>query len=224
MSHQNHIETSFFYISIHVLWNSPIYRRLLNLLSTCRIAQYTHSCILMSVPECLEKQPDWISIFTCRSTFLFCVVISKSGFTLVLSVEIRFRNSFLVSLDLIWTDSDDCVTSTWFRCEYPSNLFDPVAVYLLSDWWLWNFDKWFRAILFHFYKFQFAGPILDSYPLMGSPTPMLLMLVAYWLFVAIAPRIMKNRKPINVNECMIAYNLYQVIFSSWLILVVSLKI
>jgi hypothetical protein len=67
-----------------------------------------------------------------------------------------------------------------------------------------------------------VGPILDNYPLMKTPLPTLSILLCYWVFVFYAgPRFMKNRKAFDLNKAIIAYNLYQILFSSWLLLSVS---
>jgi hypothetical protein len=64
-----------------------------------------------------------------------------------------------------------------------------------------------------------ASPILDSYPLMRNPGPTLLILLCYWIFVFYAgPKLMKDRKPFELNRIITVYNLYQVIFSSWLLI------
>jgi hypothetical protein len=44
------------------------------------------------------------------------------------------------------------------------------------------------------------------------------ILIAYWLFIfKIGPSFMKNRKPFEIKDIILVYNLYQVLFSSWLI-------
>lgn len=58
--------------------------------------------------------------------------------------------------------------------------------------------------------------------LMSSPLPTALICAAYVFTVKYAgPRMMANRKPMELRNVLIAYNLFQVIFSSWLFYEVS---
>ncbi|VVC25765.1 Hypothetical protein CINCED_3A017549 [Cinara cedri] len=53
--------------------------------------------------------------------------------------------------------------------------------------------------------------------LMSSPLPTALICATYVFTVKVAgPRLMANRKPMELRNILIAYNLFQVIFSSWL--------
>lgn len=59
--------------------------------------------------------------------------------------------------------------------------------------------------------------MVDSWLLMGSPVPLLIILGTYLYFVLkLGPALMAHRKPINLQGVMIAYNFYQVLFSVWL--------
>jgi GNS1/SUR4 family len=52
---------------------------------------------------------------------------------------------------------------------------------------------------------------VESWPLMGSPAPLLLTFATYLLFVlSVGPRYMKDRKPMNLNFFTRGYNIFQV--------------
>lgn len=58
---------------------------------------------------------------------------------------------------------------------------------------------------------------IDNWLLMSSPLPLLTLVGAYLTFVLkIGPAFMANRKPFNLQKLMVAYNAFQVIFSTWL--------
>ncbi|KAK7870541.1 hypothetical protein R5R35_002940 [Gryllus longicercus] len=60
-------------------------------------------------------------------------------------------------------------------------------------------------------------PQVDSWLFMSSPIPVLGILAFYLYFVLkLGPAIMKDRKPLNLQGVLVAYNAYQVIFSAWL--------
>lgn len=60
-------------------------------------------------------------------------------------------------------------------------------------------------------------PIVDSWPLMRSPVPMLILLGLYLYFVLkLGPQLMQNRPAFDLTKLLIAYNAYQVAFSLWL--------
>ncbi|KAF6198207.1 hypothetical protein GE061_007954 [Apolygus lucorum] len=62
-----------------------------------------------------------------------------------------------------------------------------------------------------------ADAIVDSWFLMSSPTPILSLLLFYLYFVlSLGPKLMESRKPFDLKYTMVLYNLYQVVFSSWL--------
>lgn len=57
---------------------------------------------------------------------------------------------------------------------------------------------------------------------MSSPFPTLAICLTYAYFVkVIGPKIMENRKPYQLRQVLIWYNLFQVIYSSWLFYEVS---
>ncbi|XP_055543953.1 elongation of very long chain fatty acids protein AAEL008004 [Wyeomyia smithii] len=60
-----------------------------------------------------------------------------------------------------------------------------------------------------------ADPIIDHWPLMGSPTPVLIIAGCYLLFVLhLGPRWMQQRKPLELKAALIAYNAAQVVCST----------
>ncbi|KAK0075524.1 hypothetical protein PV325_006782, partial [Microctonus aethiopoides] len=62
-----------------------------------------------------------------------------------------------------------------------------------------------------------SDPRVNSWPLMNSPLPTTLICIIYVYFVKIiGPKLMMNRKPFNLRYTMIYYNLFQVLFSTWL--------
>ncbi|XP_015375368.1 PREDICTED: elongation of very long chain fatty acids protein AAEL008004-like isoform X1 [Diuraphis noxia] len=64
---------------------------------------------------------------------------------------------------------------------------------------------------------NYGDPRTKDWFLMSSPLPTALICATYVFVVKIAgPRLMANRKPMELRNILIAYNLFQVIFSSWL--------
>ncbi|KAG8132268.1 hypothetical protein E2320_010129 [Naja naja] len=72
-----------------------------------------------------------------------------------------------------------------------------------------------------------ADPRIASYPLMDSPWPLMGILLGYAYFVlSLGPRLMANRKPLNLKKFMILYNsflmalsiyiVYEFLMSGWL--------
>lgn len=58
---------------------------------------------------------------------------------------------------------------------------------------------------------------VDSWPLMGSPIPLLCITSTYLLYVLkFGPKMMEKRPAYQLNTLMIAYNAFQVVFSLWL--------
>ncbi|KYN23394.1 Elongation of very long chain fatty acids protein 7 [Trachymyrmex cornetzi] len=65
--------------------------------------------------------------------------------------------------------------------------------------------------------------MVDTWPLMESPGPMLCIVGAYLLFVLkVGPKMMEKRPAFELNAVMIGYNAFQVLFSIWLTTLVSL--
>ncbi|XP_020287680.1 elongation of very long chain fatty acids protein AAEL008004-like [Pseudomyrmex gracilis] len=60
-------------------------------------------------------------------------------------------------------------------------------------------------------------PTVDTWPLMGSPSPMLCIVGIYLIFVLKAgPKMMEKRPAFQLNNILIIYNAFQVLFSIWL--------
>lgn len=67
-----------------------------------------------------------------------------------------------------------------------------------------------------------SDPRTAKWPLMSSPFPTLVICLSYIYFVKVlGPRLMENRKPMELRKVLIYYNLLQVSFSIWLFLEVS---
>lgn len=65
-------------------------------------------------------------------------------------------------------------------------------------------------------------PRTNNWPLISSPVPGLTILAAYLYFVlSWGPRYMANRKPYKLENMLIAYNLIQVIVSTYIFYEVS---
>lgn len=65
------------------------------------------------------------------------------------------------------------------------------------------------------------SPMVDEWPLMKSPLPIFGILAAYLYFVLRAgPRMMQNRKPMDLKWILILYNGIQVVYSIWLCIMV----
>ncbi|XP_063532517.1 very long chain fatty acid elongase 7 [Cydia strobilella] len=62
-----------------------------------------------------------------------------------------------------------------------------------------------------------SDPRVKDWPLMSSPLPTLAICLTYVFVVKVAgPKIMENRKPYELKQVLIWYNLFQVLFSIWL--------
>ncbi|CAL8108644.1 unnamed protein product [Orchesella dallaii] len=60
-------------------------------------------------------------------------------------------------------------------------------------------------------------PRVDSYPLMESPFPTLLICLTYVFIVKkLGPAFMRNREPFQLRKTIVIYNGIQVLFSTWL--------
>ncbi|XP_034945966.1 elongation of very long chain fatty acids protein AAEL008004 [Chelonus insularis] len=65
-------------------------------------------------------------------------------------------------------------------------------------------------------------PMVDSWFLMSSPGPVLTILAGYLLFVLkVGPKLMESRPPFQLKTVLILYNGFQVLFSIWLVSLVS---
>ncbi|KAL6433261.1 hypothetical protein ACFW04_006453 [Cataglyphis niger] len=65
-------------------------------------------------------------------------------------------------------------------------------------------------------------PLVDTWPLMGSPGPLICIIGIYLTFVLKAgPKMMEKRSAFQLNTVMIVYNAFQVLFSIWLTYLLS---
>ncbi|CAH0388611.1 unnamed protein product [Bemisia tabaci] len=70
---------------------------------------------------------------------------------------------------------------------------------------------------FHEVFNKYGDPRTSNWFLMSSPVPTFLVCISYvYLVKVLGPRLMANRKPMQLRKLLIAYNLFQVVFSSWL--------
>uniref|UniRef100_A0A672L7D1 Elongation of very long chain fatty acids protein n=1 Tax=Sinocyclocheilus grahami TaxID=75366 RepID=A0A672L7D1_SINGR len=74
------------------------------------------------------------------------------------------------------------------------------------------------------YNIWLKYPRLKDYLLMGSPVSMSAILLAYLFFALYAgPKFMANRKPFQLKEAMIIYNLSLVGLSAYIVYEVSVR-
>jgi elongation of very long chain fatty acids protein 7 len=72
---------------------------------------------------------------------------------------------------------------------------------------------------------QILDPRVNDWFLMSSPFPTMCICLTYAYTVkVIGPRLMENRKPFDLKYTLILYNLFQVIFSTYLFYEVSYQI
>jgi hypothetical protein len=63
----------------------------------------------------------------------------------------------------------------------------------------------------------FADPRVKDWLLMSSPFPTIAISLSYVYCVKVlGPRMMANRKPMNLQRVLIFYNIFQVLFNAWL--------
>lgn len=64
-------------------------------------------------------------------------------------------------------------------------------------------------------------PEVDTWLLMSSPTPVLMIVAVYLMFVLkLGPKIMEKRPAYELKTILILYNASQVLFSIWLTVIV----
>jgi len=79
--------------------------------------------------------------------------------------------------------------------------------YLLNDVYYWYRDLMDNR----------SDPRVKDWPLMSSPFPTMAMCVFYAYFSkSLAPKLMANRKPMDLRQILVIYNLFQTIFSAWI--------
>ncbi|XP_011865612.1 PREDICTED: elongation of very long chain fatty acids protein AAEL008004 isoform X2 [Vollenhovia emeryi] len=70
---------------------------------------------------------------------------------------------------------------------------------------------------FHDMLDKHADTRTTNWLLMSSPFPTLFICLSYvYVVKVLGPKIMENRKPFQLKDTLVAYNLFQVIFSAWL--------
>ncbi|XP_058059744.1 elongation of very long chain fatty acids protein AAEL008004-like [Anopheles bellator] len=67
---------------------------------------------------------------------------------------------------------------------------------------------------FNYFFAEYKDPRVEHYPLLGSPWPIVAIIVIYLKFVKNwGPRMMQNRKPFQLKTIMNAYNLLQIVLN-----------
>ncbi|XP_055592516.1 elongation of very long chain fatty acids protein 7 [Uranotaenia lowii] len=62
-----------------------------------------------------------------------------------------------------------------------------------------------------------SDPRVADWPMMSSPLPTLGLCIFYAYFSkSLAPKIMENRKPLDLRNFLVIYNLFQTVFSTWI--------
>lgn len=62
-----------------------------------------------------------------------------------------------------------------------------------------------------------SDPRVADWPMMSSPVPTLAMCIFYAYFSkSLAPKLMEKRKPMDLRNFLVVYNLFQTIFSTWI--------
>jgi elongation of very long chain fatty acids protein 7 len=77
-------------------------------------------------------------------------------------------------------------------------------------------------LYYYMLSISIADPRVADWPMMSSPVPTLALCLFYAYFSrTLAPRLMEDRKPMDLRKLLIFYNLFQTIFSSWIFYEVS---
>ncbi|XP_058452276.1 elongation of very long chain fatty acids protein 7-like [Malaya genurostris] len=62
-----------------------------------------------------------------------------------------------------------------------------------------------------------SDPRVAHWPMMSSPLPTLALCIFYAYFSkSLAPKLMENRKPLDLRNFLVVYNLFQTVFSTWI--------
>ncbi|XP_058812942.1 elongation of very long chain fatty acids protein AAEL008004 [Topomyia yanbarensis] len=62
-----------------------------------------------------------------------------------------------------------------------------------------------------------SDPRVADWPMMFSPLPTLALCIFYAYFSkSLAPKLMENRKPLDLRNFLVVYNLFQTVFSTWI--------
>uniref|UniRef100_A0A1L8DYD7 Elongation of very long chain fatty acids protein n=1 Tax=Nyssomyia neivai TaxID=330878 RepID=A0A1L8DYD7_9DIPT len=74
------------------------------------------------------------------------------------------------------------------------------------------------------YMDSYGDPRTKDWPMMSSPFPTLAVCLCYvYIVKVLGPRLMENRKPFHLQNTLIAYNFFQVVFSTWLFYEISIS-
>uniref|UniRef100_A0A336MSK9 Elongation of very long chain fatty acids protein n=1 Tax=Culicoides sonorensis TaxID=179676 RepID=A0A336MSK9_CULSO len=77
---------------------------------------------------------------------------------------------------------------------------------------LTNAYDWYRDLMDNR-----SDPRVKDWPMMSSPFPTLALCLFYAYFSkTLAPKLMANRKPFDLRNILIVYNLFQTVFSIWI--------
>lgn len=83
--------------------------------------------------------------------------------------------------------------------------------------WFLNFSHNTNFLGFKKLFILLSDPRTNNWLLMSSPFPTLAICLSYvYLVKVLGPRLMENRKPMDLRYVLIVYNLFQVLFSTWL--------
>lgn len=67
-----------------------------------------------------------------------------------------------------------------------------------------------------------TDPRVKDWFMMSSPIPTLLLCLSYAYFSkSLGPKLMANRKPFQLRGILVYYNLFQTVFSAWIVYEVS---
>ncbi|PNF37535.1 Elongation of very long chain fatty acids protein AAEL008004 [Cryptotermes secundus] len=69
-----------------------------------------------------------------------------------------------------------------------------------------------------------SDPRTGKWPLMSSPFPTLAICLSYiYVVKVLGPKLMENKKPMELRKVLIYYNLFQVLFSVWLFIEIGMS-
>lgn len=102
-------------------------------------------------------------------------------------------------------------------------LFDIYMMILYKIFWGEN-EKQLKVILVNRFDVFFTDTRTTDWLLMSSPFPTLFICIGYvYVVKVLGPKIMENRKPFQLKDTLVVYNLFQVIFSAWLFYEVRIR-
>lgn len=77
---------------------------------------------------------------------------------------------------------------------------------------------------FHTMLEKNGDPRTGKWPLMSSPFPTLAICLSYiYVVKVLGPKLMENKKPMELRKVLIYYNLFQVLFSVWLFIEIGMS-